>query len=66
MGSKRYLLAQEVSNRHDEVTAELICSFAALIFDAVVASAVCKLPVFEFSITVMNHFSTNPSAKKII
>ena len=63
---ERVLIAQYVSDRQEQVTAELVRGFAALIFDSVVTSAISKLPIFEFSIAVLNHFSANLSAEKII
>jgi hypothetical protein len=62
----RCLIAQYVPDCHDQVAAELVCGFAALILDPVVTGAIAKWPVFEFSIAVANHFSADLFAQKII
>jgi hypothetical protein len=60
------LIAQCVSDRHDQVAAKVICGLATLIFDSVVAGAIAKLPILEFTIAVMDNFSSNFPAEKII
>jgi len=60
------LIAQYVSDRQQQVTSEVVRCFAIGIFDPMIACVISELPVFEFSIAVLNNFRTNLSAEKIV
>jgi hypothetical protein len=60
------LITQYVPNRHNQIAAEFVSSFAALVFNPMVTSTIPEWPVFEFSIAVINHFSAYLFTEKII
>jgi hypothetical protein len=62
----RDLIAQCISNCQDEVAGEVVCCLTARIFDPVVAGAVPELPIFKFSILVLDNLIANLSANKIV
>jgi len=59
-------LAQRVSDRHNQIAAKIIGRFAVRIFDAMVTSVISKLPVFKFSVAILDDLGANLSANKVI
>jgi hypothetical protein len=64
--TKSALLAQHVSDPQDQVASKFVGGFSVRIFDPVVTSAISKLPILEFSISILNDFSVSLPADKII
>lgn len=60
------LIAQYVSDRHQQITSEVISRFAIGIFDPMIARIVAELPVLERSVAVLNNFGTNLPAGKTV
>ena len=59
------LVAQRVTDRQDQVASKVVSWLAAGIFNSVITSVVSKLPVFEFSIFILNDVQGDLPAEKI-